>query len=384
MTRPLRIAMLTHSTNPRGGVVHAMHLSEALVALGHDVVLHAPDASGQGFFRRPRCGTACLSVAAAPASMTEMVEQRIADYVAHFERPSARGFDLYHAHDGISGNALASLKERGLIRGFARTVHHIDQFSDRRLMGLQRRSIDHADRFFTVSATWQALLAAEGKASVNVGNGVDTSRFSPRQDGRDVGLRARLNLPSGPVFLSIGGVEARKNTLRILEAFAQLKAVRPDAQLVIAGGVSLLDHGAYQSEFRTLLSGLPTLRGAVHLIGAVADEDMPALFRLADALVFPSVKEGFGLVVLEAMASGVPAVVSSIAPFTEYLSPDDAIWCDPLNPASIAEAMMLSLAEPIRRRLLPAGLAVAARHGWQKTAEAHIASYLELREPAHA
>ncbi|NKN37460.1 MSMEG_0565 family glycosyltransferase [Agrobacterium sp. a22-2] len=384
MTRPLRIAMLTHSTNPRGGVVHAMHLSETLVALGHDVVLHAPDASGQGFFRRPRCGTACLPVAPAPVPMTEMVEQRVADYVDYFERPSARGFDLYHAHDGISGNALATLKERGLIRGFARTVHHIDQFSDPRLMNLQHRSIDRADRFFTVSSMWQALLAAEGKASVNVGNGVDTTRFSPRQDERDVGLRTRLNLPSGPVFLGIGGVEARKNTLGILQAFAQLKAVRPDAQLVIAGGVSLLDHGVYQSEFHAVLKGLPALRGAVHLIGAVADEDMPALFRLADALVFPSVKEGFGLVVLEAMASGVPAVVSSIAPFTEYLSPDDAIWCDPRNPASIAEAMMLSLAEPIRRRLLPAGLAVAARHGWQKTAEAHIASYLELREPADA
>ena len=50
MPRPLRIAMLTHSTNPRGGVVHAMQLSEALTALGHDVTLHAPDPKGSGFF----------------------------------------------------------------------------------------------------------------------------------------------------------------------------------------------------------------------------------------------------------------------------------------------------------------------------------------------
>ncbi len=56
---------------------------------------------------------------------------------------------------------------------------------------------------------------------------------------------------------------------------------------------------------------------------------MPALYRAADALVFPSVKEGFGLVVLEAMASGVPVVTSRIAPFTEYLGDDDAAWCDP-------------------------------------------------------
>ena len=61
MTRPLRIAMLAHSTNPRGGVVHALHLSEALATLGHEVVLHAPDASGAGFFRAARCATRAVS-----------------------------------------------------------------------------------------------------------------------------------------------------------------------------------------------------------------------------------------------------------------------------------------------------------------------------------
>lgn len=384
MTSRLRIAMLTHSTNPRGGVVHAMHLSEALTALGHEVVLHAPDACGKGFFRRPTCATGCFSVGQASAHMTAMVEQRIADYVGFFKGQSLQTFDIYHAHDGISGNALATLKEQGLIRSFARTVHHVDHFDDPRLMALQRRSIDAAARFFTVSSLWQEVLAAEGKVSVNVGNGVDTDRFSPLRDETDVRLRKRLDLPPGPIFLSVGGIEARKNTIRILQAFAQLRAIVTDAQLVIAGGMSLLDHDAYRGEFRAVLDALPSVRNAVHMLGAVADEDMPALFRIADALVFPSVREGFGLVVLEAMASGVPVVVSSIAPFTEYLSPDDAIWCDPLKPASIAEAMMLSLAEPIRRRLLPIGLAVAASHSWRGTAKAHIASYLELRVQAHA
>lgn len=384
MKRPLRIAMLTHSTNPRGGVVHAMQLSEALVAMGHDVVLHAPDASGQGFFRRPACETACFRVAPPHPGMTAMVEQRIADYLAHFEHHASRQFDLFHAHDGISGNALATLKARGLIPGFARTVHHIDDFSDPHLMALQKRSIDQADRFFTVSALWQNALAREGKTSADVGNGVDTSRFSPRADETDARLRDRLDLPPGPVFLCVGGVEARKNTLRILDAFAQVRAVRPDAQLVIAGGVSLLDHGAYQSQFRSRLEELARLRSAVHIIGAVADQDLPALFRLADTLVFPSVKEGFGLVVLEAMASGIPVVVSSIAPFTDYLSPNHAVWCDPRNPASIAEAMMVSLDTDIRPRLTSAGLELARRYSWQRTAEAHLATYLDMTEPAHA
>ncbi len=381
--RPLRIAMLSHSTNPRGGVVHAMQLSEALAALGHKVVLHAPDAKGTGFFRKPACGAVCIPVAPAPADMTAMVEQRIADYVSYFEMSDLCAFDIFHAHDGISGNALATLKARGLIPAFARTVHHIDQFSDPGLMELQDRSIDRADLFFAVSTLWQkALKETRNISATIVGNGVDAVRFSPDVDCG--ALRQRLNLPEGPVFLAVGGIEARKNTLGMLEAFRQMRAVRPDAQFVIAGGASLLDHRGYQGEFRAALAALGEHAAAVHVLGTIADEDMPSLYRLADTLVFASVKEGFGLVVLEAMASGTPVVVSSIAPFTEYLKHDDVFWCDPHNPASIADAMAISLVAPLRERLIPRGLAIAAHHSWQRTAAAHLSAYETLKEPAHA
>lgn len=382
---PLRIAMLTHSTNPRGGVVHAMQLSEALTALGHSVTLHAPDAKGTGFFRPPACRTACFPVAPALPDMTDMVEQRIADYVSHFERVENRAFDVFHAHDGISGNALATLKERGLISGFVRTVHHIDQFEDPRLMALQDRSIREADAYLAVSTLWQAALRESYSVeAVVVGNGVDTTRFAPAWSGEQTALRDRLGLHAGPVFLSIGGIEARKNTLGILDAFRQLRAVKPDAQLIIAGGVSLLDHRDYHEEFQSHLRALRDDAAAVHIIGAVSDDDMPNLYRLADALVFPSLKEGFGIVVLEAMASGVPAIVPSIAPFTEYLGRDDALWCDPRHSASIAEAMALTLMPEIRNQVIPRGLEVAGRYPWRRVAEAHLSTYAPLKEAIHA
>jgi glycosyltransferase-like protein len=385
MTRPLRIAMLTHSTNPRGGVVHAMQLSEALTTLGHTVTLHAPDAKGEGFFRTPVCRTACFPVSPAPSEMTEMVEQRIADYVSHFEPADHRAFDVFHAHDGISGNALATLKARGLISGFVRTVHHIDQFEDERLMALQDRSIRAADAYLAVSTLWQAALRESyGVEATVVGNGVDTTRFAPTWSGEQTALRDRLGLHAGPVFLSIGGIEARKNTLGILDAFRQLRAVKPDAQLIIAGGVSLLDHRDYQEEFQSHLRALRDDAAAVHIIGAVSDDDMPNLYRLADALVFPSLKEGFGLVVLEAMASGVPAIVPSIAPFTEYLGRDDALWCDPRHSASIAEAMALALMPEIRGQIIPRGLEVAGRFPWRRVAKAHLSTYAPLKEAIHA
>jgi glycosyltransferase-like protein len=382
----LRIAILAHSTNPRGGVVHALELGDALCRIGHEVTVHAPDVSGAGFFRPTRCAT--VSVAATPVGrdVTVMVETRVADYLRHFEDAGHRHFDVWHAQDGISGNALATLRERGLIRGFARTVHHVDSFADPRLSALQARAIASADRLFVVSRLWRDRLAREFDCAPRlVGNGVDIERFSPVPDKSDAALRALVKLPDDArVFLALGGVEKRKNTVAILDAFRIVHATCPAACLVIAGGASLLDHDAYQAEFATALatSGLPET--AVIRTGPLPQALMPALYRAADALVFPSVTEGFGLVVLEAMASGVSVVTSRIPPFTEYLGDGDVAWCDPHDAASIAEAMTAALEGVARDGLVARGFAVAARHDWSRVAHAHLPVYEALAEAAHA
>jgi glycosyltransferase-like protein len=383
VTPPLRIAMLTHSTNPRGGVVHALQLSEALTALGHDVVLHAPDSKGEGFFRPARCKTRPFPVAPAARDTYAMIEQRIAEYVEYLA--DARDFDLYHAHDGISGNALAKLKARGRITKFVRTVHHIDDFADARIARLQARSIQEADAWITVSGLWRDRLRQDFEIKASVcGNGVDCERFRPEPDGNEPELRRRLGLGAGPVFLAIGGIEERKNTIRILDAFAQIVAMRPNAELVIAGGATLLNHDSYQRTFSRRLAEAGSLARSVRLAGVIADADMPRLYRLATALVFPSVKEGFGLCVLEGMASGVPVIASRTEPFVSYLMPDDAIWCDPLNVTTIADAMALALKPEFVERLRSNGPNVAARFGWRAVAQAHEPQYQKLLEVAHA
>jgi len=381
MSRPLRIAMLAHSTNPRGGVVHAMHLSEALVARGLSAVLHAPDASGRGFFRALRCESVALAVAAAPRDTYAMVEQRIDDYLRWFRRPERRGFDIYHAHDGISGNALATLRKQGLIAGFCRTVHHVDDFADARLARLQARSIVEADALMVVSEEWRRRLKAEfGLDAALGGNGVDGARFSPRPNASDAALAQLLGLGDGPVLLSVGGVEPRKNTIGILQAFGEIARVLPTARLVIAGGASLLDHSRYGEAFRDALASLGAPSARVIVTGPVDDADMPALYRRASVLAFASIKEGFGLCVLEALACGTPVVVSRIPPFVDYLGPDDAAWCDPGDPRSIAEATLKALRDPNGAR----GPAVAARFSWAGVAERHLPTYARLTESVHA
>jgi glycosyltransferase-like protein len=383
--RPLRIAILAHSTNPRGGVVHGIELADALTRLGHDAVVHAPDAGGKGFFRAPISPAVAVMASPVGKDVAEMVRARIADYLKHFENPETRKFDVFHAQDAISGNALATLKQRGTIKCFARTVHHIDHFSDPRLGEWQTRSIVEADELFTVSALWQQQIQSEfGRPSTGIGNGVDTLRFNGTSRTIDHEVRTKYGLNGSRIFLAVGGIEERKNTLRILEAFQQVLNIHRDAQLVIAGGASLLDHGAYRRQFETLLAANSVLDRAVRCLGPIPDAEMPSLYRLADALVFPSVKEGFGLVVLEAMASGTPVVTSRIAPFTEYLHENDVVWCDPHNAGSIANAMAMVLTEPLRSRLAQRGSLVARQYDWSNTARVHLPVYARMTELQHA
>jgi glycosyltransferase-like protein len=381
-----RIAILAHSTNPRGGVVHALELGDALSRLGYEATVFAPDATGAGFFREALCATSCVAASTVGREVREMVETRVADYVRHFERAENRRYDVWHAQDGISGNALATLKERGLIRGFARTVHHVDSFDDERLCALQLRAIKEADHLFVVGRLWRDWLARElDRDACYVGNGVDRGRFSPTPDATDAALRARLNLPLGaPIFLALGGVEERKNTIRLLQAFQALRLQHPSARLLIAGGASLLDHDAYQARFAGVLSHSGASASAVIRTGPLRQKWMPALYRTATSLVCPSIREGFGLVVLEAVASGLPVIASRVAPFTEYLGEDDVLWCDPLDSASIGAVMTRSLDASRRAQLIARGSQVAARHDWTDTARAHLPTYERLRERVHA
>jgi glycosyltransferase-like protein len=384
-SRPLRIAILAHSTNPRGGVVHALELADSLTRLGHEATAHAPDSSGLGFFRAPLSPAVTVMASPVGPGVVSMVETRIADYVRHFKNTANRRFDIFHAQDAISGNALATLKERGLIRGFARTVHHIDRFDDPRLSDWQLRSIVSADELFVVSEVWREKIRSDyDRRTTVVGNGVDTSRFTNVTSVLDAELRSKYGLNGNPILLSVGGVEERKNSVRILEAFQQLLTIHPDAQLVVAGGASLLDHTHYRRQFEHLIAGNHALERSVIRLGALADQEMPSLYRLADALIFPSVKEGFGLVVLEAMASGIPVVTSRIAPFTEYLHDSDVVWCDPTSTASIANAMATVLTEPLRSRLSQRGALLARQHDWSNTARAHLPAYRTLMELQHA
>ncbi|WP_445369799.1 MSMEG_0565 family glycosyltransferase [Methylomonas sp. BW4-1] len=379
----LKIAMLTHSVNPRGGVVHALQLAEALHDLGHDVTLIAPAEAGKDFYRPVRCKTVLIPLLAVAGDWVATVGQRIQAYADYFAHADLETYDIYHAQDAISGCAMANLKERGVINDFVRTVHHLDRFDDIWLTEWQNRSFQAAGRVLCVSRDWQErLLGDYGIAALPVNNGIDAARYTPTPGANDAALRLCLGLTrGGPLFLAVGGVEARKNTLRIFEAFLDVLKQRPEAQLIIVGGASLLDHGEYRQRFAAAVaaSGIEDGPGQpLVMTGPLPDADMPALFRLADALVFPSLNEGFGLVVLEAIVSGTPAVVSARPPFTEYLKFDDCVWTDPEDSTSIAKAMMAAIEAFPKERLPAIARRLSDEYCWQHSARSHLTLYRSL------
>lgn len=383
---PLKIGLLTHSVNPRGGVVHTLELAHALHDAGHAVTVMAPASTGQQFFRPVRCATRLIPVGATPRDMVAMVGSRIDAFTASVgEMLETTRFDVLHTHDPIGGNALANLVDAGRIDGFVRTVHHLEVFDDVQLMRWQARGFKAAQQVFCVSRLWQRVLAEKhGVRAAEVRNGVQRDRFSPLRQPADAALAQRLGVRTGaPVVLALGGIEQRKNTVRLLQAFVLLRAAWPEAQLVVAGGASLLDHAPYAREFAAVVqtSGLATGRGeAIVLTGALPDDDIPALYRLADVVAMPSLNEGFGLVTLEALASGVPVVASRIAPFTEYLGEADCHWADPARADAIAQALQAALAarSPMQAAAIAASAArLGTEFSWAASAARHVQLYRE-------
>ncbi|MEO0352312.1 MAG: MSMEG_0565 family glycosyltransferase [Cyanobacteria bacterium P01_A01_bin.15] len=372
----LRIALLTYSTKPRGSVIHTLELAQALAELGHQPCVFALDKDGQGFHRSTPFSTCPVPAASCESGIDQLIQQRIGEFVSFFQNHPEQ-YDIYHAQDCLSANALAILKKQGRIPHFVRTVHHIEDFQSPYLQTCQEKSIYQPDRCLCVSDIWQQALAKDyGIQAHRVINGVGR-RFSAQPSGSESALATAYGIGPGPVYLTVGGIEPRKNSINLLKAFHAVRQQQPQAQLVIAGGATLFDYRAYRQAFIKQVEAYK-LADSLILPGVVPDADLPGLYRLADIFVFPSVQEGWGLVLLEAIASGLPVLTSNQAPFTEFLSKREAMLVDPGDVGAIATAMVTLLNPDIAQRLVTHGQSIISRYSWQHSAQMHLALYTRL------
>ncbi|MDY7076448.1 MAG: glycosyltransferase family 1 protein [Chloroflexota bacterium] len=255
-------------------------------------------------------------------------------------------------------------------------LHYPDAFVPSLRRYLERvvpRSIARADRVLADSeATRADLIAHLGTPLDKVHvlySGVD-ARFRPGPEpGESERLQARYGVGDQPYVLSVGTLQPRKNYVRLIRAFASLVS---ETQLVIAGGRGWL--------YQDIFAEAEKHGDRVRILGFVDEADLPALYRNAALCAFPSLYEGFGLPVLEAMACGVPVVSSSVSSLPEVAG-DAALLVDPLDTAGLAEAMARVLADAdLRHRMVTRGYAQATQFTWERAARQLLDTFGALSE----
>lgn len=379
---PPRVGLVTYSTKPRGGVIHCLELAEALHALGCPVHIFALGDPAAGFFRPTTVPRTIFPAPPPGGTLEDRVWSSVSALQQGLAQVAVQGFDVLHAQDCIAGRVVVALREAGAPVLALRTVHHVDDFTTEALVECQRRSILDPDRVLVVSQYWRRRLADEfGVHSDVVTNGVNLQR-SRRPPGLDpTALRAQVGATGRTLFLTVGGIEPRKGTRELVEAMAMLRGrLVPAPLLAIVGGHSFQDYQPYAASVmqRARALGLDA-RNDVVILGTVSDAELAGWYHSADVFVFPSVKEGWGLALLEAMASGLPAVATDIPVFREFVAPCDAVLVPPGDAAALSRAMLAVATEPgLRHRLAQAGPRLAARYSWDACARQHLAIYDRL------
>jgi glycosyltransferase-like protein len=372
----VRIALLSYSTKPRGGVVHTLALAEALAGAGQQVTVWTIGRDGDTGFFRPVDSRVRLVIVPFPDVEGEGVGARILRSISILGAAFEPGdYDIVHAQDCISANAFDNC---------VRTVHHLDQFTTPELAACHERAIAAPFAHVCVSAAVADELARGwGIRATVIPNGVDAQRFAAAASPAAVSppaaaARRRWRARLGRYVLTVGGIEPRKGSLELLSAYAMLREMpgdmpgdaEPGLRLVIAGGETLFDYRDYRARWDKRAAELGV---APVVLGPVDHDELPALVAAAAVFAFPSAKEGFGLAAMEALAAGVPVVTRELPVLREVFGGAARFAADP---AGFAAQLRAALDDP--GSLRAAGQALAESYTWEAAATAHLELYRAL------
>jgi len=352
---------------PGGVNSHIHHLAEHFVARGHEVRLIAPASDVRNLsplaivVGRPR------SIPAGGSIARMAISPRLADPVRRVL--AEEQFDVVHVHE-----PLVSFMTIQFLR-FSKAVNvgtfHAARESGARLYTYTRRLLKHCfrrlDGKIAVSQAAAALIAPHFPGYYNIiPNGVDVERFAAAQPLPELG-DGMVNI------LSVGRLETRKGQRFLLRAFADVKAQRPEARLVIVGGYNERQRRAYERWVAE-----HNLRDVV-FAGYVRDDELPRYHRSAQVFCAPNTgNESQGIILLEAMAAGCPVVASNIGGFAGVVTHGvEGLLVRPKDSEALAEALLQLVDDPeMRRSMGERGREAAQQYSWERVSQ-RVLSYYE-------
>jgi glycosyltransferase involved in cell wall biosynthesis len=244
--------------------------------------------------------------------------------------------DLAHEHFPEFFHPLEGMRMRKMVRTTAQRADNITTVS--------KFCVDDIERTYGVAPE-----------KISMAYQAPSDRFRPREKQICQEHLARAHGVTFPFILYVGRIQARKNLPRLVEAYARLRKQGTSARLVIVG--------KRDWQFEKLLAKIHELglNDAVFFPGYIAADDLPLFFNAAEVFVFPSLFEGFGLPVVESMASGTPTITSHGSSLEEVAG-DGALLIDPLDVSSIADALARVLGDKdLQRQLVDRGIRRSAQ-----------------------
>ena len=269
---------------------------------------------------------------------------------------------LFHAPDFVLPPTLPRTRRLVMVHdlSFERVPETFSPWLLRYLRQAVPRSLRAADHIIANSAAtrddYLAHFSLTGSQFTVIHGGV-SPEFQPVDTATDADLFPQLKRP---FVLAVGTIQPRKNFKRLIEAIAILRETGCELELAIAGGRGWLEGEMLDARERL------GLQDAVHLLGYVPDAQLPALYRRARVFAYPSLYEGFGLPLLEAMACGTPTLTASVSSLPEAAG-EAALFIDPHDTDSIAAGLRrLHEDDSLRAALRERGFARAREFTWAR------------------